>query len=266
MAGKGFTHLHLHTQYSLLDGAIPAERLFKRCKELQMDAVAITDHGNMFGAVDFYTKAKAAGVKPILGMEAYVAPDSRFDRQKGGDDEKAYAHLILLAENLTGYRNLLKLTSLGYIEGFYYKPRIDKQLLAELNEGLICTTACIAGEVPRLLCRHDVAGAERAVDAFLALFGPERFFLEIQQHDGNQEYAHVLPMMIDLAQRKGVGLVATNDVHFLNADDYEAHDALCCLVKFKGSDTFYNNHPQIKHLVLFPVIPFCPCGDVKSKK
>ncbi len=244
MAGKGFTHLHLHTQYSLLDGAIPAERLFKRCKELQMDAVAITDHGNMFGAVDFYTKAKAAGVKPILGMEAYVAPDSRFDRQKGGDDEKAYAHLILLAENLTGYRNLLKLTSLGYIEGFYYKPRIDKQLLAELNEGLICTTACIAGEVPRLLCRHDVAGAERAVDAFLALFGPERFFLEIQQHDGNQEYAHVLPMMIDLARRKGVGLAATNDVHFLNADDYEAHDALCCLnTGKKVADTNRNIYP-----------------------
>lgn len=249
MAGKGFTHLHLHTQYSLLDGAIPAERLFKRCKELGMDAAAITDHGNMFGAVDFYTKAKAAGIKPILGIEAYMAPDSRFDRQKGSDDEKAYHHLILLAENLAGYKNLLKLTSLGYIEGFYYKPRIDKPLLAELNEGLICTTACIAGEVPRLLFRHDVEGADRAVDAFLNIFGPERFFLEIQQHDNNQEYAHVRPMMIDLARRKGVGLVATNDVHFLNAEDYEAHDALCCISTGKKvSDTSRNIYPRSVYL------------------
>lgn len=249
MAGKGFAHLHVHTQYSLLDGAIPAGRLFARCKELGMDTVAVTDHGNMFGAVDFYVKARAASVKPIFGLEAYVAPDSRFDRQKGSDDEKAYHHLILLAENLAGYRNLLKLTSLGYIEGFYYKPRIDKALLAELNEGLICTTACIAGEVPRLLFRHDVEGAERAVDDFLKIFGPERFFLEIQQHDNNQEYAHVMPMMIDLAQRKGVGLAATNDVHFLNADDYEAHDALCCISTGKKvSDTNRNVYPRSVYL------------------
>jgi DNA polymerase-3 subunit alpha len=228
MAGKGFTHLHLHTQYSLLDGAVSAKRLFNRCKELGMDAVAITDHGNMFGAVDFYTKAQSAGIKPILGLEAYIAPESRFDKQGGGGVKENAFHLLLLAENLTGYRNLMKLSSLGYIEGFYYRPRIDKQLLADLNEGLICTTACIGGEVPTLLARHDVVGAERAVDEFLGIFGPERFFLEIQQHEGD-DTPHVRPMMIDLARRKGVGLVATNDVHFLNADDFEAHNALCCI-------------------------------------
>jgi DNA polymerase-3 subunit alpha len=228
MADKGFTHLHLHTQYSLLDGAIPAERLFKRCKELGMDSVAITDHGNMFGAVDFYMKAKSAEVKPILGMEAYIAPESRFEKQKGGGVKENAFHLLLLAENLKGYRNLMKLSSLGFIEGFYYRPRIDKELLTELNEGLICTTACIAGEVPAMLAKYDIEAAERAVDDFVKIFGPERFYLEIQQHEGD-EYPHVRPMMIDLARRKGVGLVATNDVHFLDADDFEAHNALCCI-------------------------------------
>ena len=228
MAAKGFTHLHVHTQYSLLDGAVAAGRLFKRCKELGMDTVAITDHGNMFGAVDFYTKAHAAHIKPILGLEGYIAPQSRFEKQKGGGVKENAFHILLLAENLTGYRNLMKLSSLGYIEGFYYRPRIDKELLAELNEGIICTTACIAGEVPTMLKRHDVAAAERAVDEYLRIFGPERFFLEIQQHEGDDS-PHVRPMMIDLAKRKGVGLVATNDVHFLNADDFEAHNALCCI-------------------------------------
>ena len=228
MAGKGFTHLHLHTQYSLLDGAISADRLFARCKELGMDAAAITDHGNMFGAVDFYIRALAAGIRPILGQEAYIAPGSRFEKQKGGGVKENAFHLILLAENLAGYRNLMKLSSLGFTEGFYYRPRIDKEVLAQLNEGLICTTACIGGEVPTLLSRGDVEGAERAVDDFLKIFGPERFFLEIQQHQGD-EHPMVRSMMIDLARRKGVGLVATNDVHFLNAADFEAHNALCCI-------------------------------------
>ena len=147
MPSKGFTHLHLHSQYSLLDGAITFDKLFKRCKKLDMDAVAVTDHGNMFGAVEFYTKAIAAHVKPILGIEAYVAPRSRFDRTKTSISDAAY-HLILLAENNLGYENLLKLASAGYLEGFYYRPRIDKEILAELNEGLICTTACLKGEIP----------------------------------------------------------------------------------------------------------------------
>ena len=163
MAGKGFTHLHLHTQYSLLDGAIPFGRLFERCKEYGMDSVAITDHGNMFGVVDFYTQARKAGIKPIIGIEAYIAPGSRFERQKGGGVKDNTFHLILLAENNTGYQNLLKLSSIGYTEGFYYRPRIDKEVLAQFHEGLICTTACIAGEVPVALRKQDRQTDQKAV-------------------------------------------------------------------------------------------------------
>lgn len=228
MSDKGFTHLHLHTQYSLLDGAIPAEKLFTRCRELGMDSVGVTDHGNMFGVIDFYTKALAAGIKPILGMEAYIAPNSRFERQKGGGVKENSYHLLLLAENLTGYKNLLKLSSTGFVEGFYYRPRIDKEILSELNEGLICTSACIAGEVPSALVRDDWGAARKAVTDYLSIFGDERFFLEIQQHD-DDEYPDLCAKMIDLAKQMGVGLVATNDVHFLNEDDHEAHDALCCI-------------------------------------
>ncbi|MHC4906481.1 MAG: DNA polymerase III subunit alpha, partial [Planctomycetota bacterium] len=228
MSGKGFTHLHLHTQYSLLDGAITAKKLFARCQELGMDSVAITDHGNMFGVVDFYTQAMEAGVKPILGMEAYIAPDSRFERQKGGGVKENTFHLLLLAENQKGYRNLLKLSSIGFTEGFYYRPRIDKQILAELNEGLICLTACVAGEVPSALVRNDWDAARKSVNDYLEIFGPERFFLEIQQHD-NDEHPDLMGKMIELAGEMGVGLVATNDVHFLNEDDFEAHNALCCI-------------------------------------
>ena len=228
MSGKGFTHLHLHTQYSLLDGAISAKKLFARCKELGMDSVAITDHGNLFGMVDFYTQAKAAGIKPILGIEAYIAPDSRFERQKGGGVKENASHLILLAENQTGYQNLLKLSTIGFTEGFYYRPRIDKQILTELSAGLICTTACIGGEIPSALIRNDWDAARKAVNDYLEIFGPERFFLEIQQHD-DDEHPELMGKMIELAGEMGVGLVATNDVHFLNEDDFEAHDALCCI-------------------------------------
>jgi DNA polymerase-3 subunit alpha len=228
MAGTGFTHLHLHTQYSLLDGAISAKKLFARCKELGMDSVAITDHGNMFGVVDFYMQAKEAGIKPILGMEAYIAPESRFEKQKGGGVKENAFHLILLAENLTGYRNLLKLSSIGFTEGFYYRPRIDKQILAELNEGIICASGCIAGEIPMALVRNDWDAARKAVQEYLDIFGPDRYFLEVQQHD-NDEYPDLIGKMIELAGEMKVRLVATNDAHFLNKDDYEAHDALTCI-------------------------------------
>jgi len=198
MASKGFVHLHLHTQYSLLDGAVAPGKLFSRCKELGMDSVAITDHGNMFGAIDFYTKARKAHIKPIIGIEAYIAPGSRFDKQKGGVKDNTF-HLLLLAENNTGYHNLLKLSSIGFTEGFYYRPRIDKELLAELSEGLICTSACIAGEVSAAVAAGDMSRARSAVESFLKIFG------------------------------QGVGMVVTNDVHFLDADDFEAHNALCCI-------------------------------------
>ncbi len=233
MSQKGFTHLHLHSQYSLLDGAIRFDKLLGRCKELGMDSVAVTDHGNMFGAVEFYTKAKAAHIKPIIGIEAYVAPASRFDRRKCAISDAAY-HLVLLAQNNTGYQNLLKLTSAGYLEGFYYRPRIDKQLLAELNEGLIATSACVKGEIASLLAAGDEKSAMQAVDSFVQIFGEDRFFIEIQKHLG--EKPDVREALIDLANKKGLGVVATNDVHFLNADDFEAHNCLCCISTGKTAD------------------------------
>jgi DNA polymerase-3 subunit alpha len=161
MSGNGFTHLHLHSQYSLLDGAISFDKLFARCRRLEMDSAALTDHGNLFGVIEFYTKAKTAGIKPVIGVEAYVAPTSRFERTKSSISDAAY-HLILLAENNTGYKNLLKLASAAYLEGFYYRPRIDKELLAELNEGLICTSGCFKGEVASRLAAGDEKGALEA--------------------------------------------------------------------------------------------------------
>jgi len=233
MANKGFTHLHLHSQYSLLDGAIAFDKLFKRCKKLDMDAVAVTDHGNMFGAVEFYTKAIAAHIRPVLGIEAYIAPGSRFDRTKTSISDAAY-HLILLAENNAGYHNLLKLASAGYLEGFYYRPRIDKEILAELHEGLICTTACLKGEIPAKLANGDEKAARLAIESFLKIFGPERFFIEIQNHEGDDP--NIRDGLIDLAKKMGLGLVATNDVHFLEEDDHEAHNCLCAISTGKRYD------------------------------
>jgi len=230
MSEKGFTHLHLHSQYSLLDGAIPLSRLFGRCKEYGMEAVALTDHGNMFGAVEFYTKAVKAGVKPIIGIEAYIAPNSRFEKSGGGGVKENAFHLILLAENLAGYRNLMKLSSIGYTEGFYYRPRIDKEVLAAHSEGIICTTACVAGEVPVALARGDAKGARLAAESYVDIFGADHFFIEVQQHESPDEtMPEVRQPLIELANEMGIGMIATNDVHFLDADDYEAHNALCCI-------------------------------------
>ena len=233
MSSKGFTHLHLHSQYSLLDGAIAFDKLLKRCKKLQMEAIAVTDHGNMFGAVEFYTKAVAANIKPILGIEAYIAPRSRFDRQKTSISDAAY-HLILLAENNTGYQNLLKLASAGFTEGFYYRPRIDKEILAEFNEGLIATSACLKGEVAAQLSKGDEKAAVAAVEDFLKIFGPERFFIEIQSHENDDP--GISQALIDIAKKMGLSLVATNDVHFLEEDDHEAHNCLCAISTGKTAD------------------------------
>jgi len=233
MSGKGFTHLHLHSQYSLLDGAISFDKLLKRCKELEMDTIAVTDHGNMFGAVEFYTKAKAAHIKPIIGIEAYAAPRSRFDRQKRSISDAAY-HLILLAENNAGYKNLLKLASAGFTEGFYYRPRIDKEILAELNEGLFATSACLKGEIPAQLANGDEKAATATAESYIKIFGPERFFIEIQKHEDDDE--NVRQALIDLAKKMGLPLLVTNDVHFLEEDDYEAHNCLCCISTGKNAD------------------------------
>ena len=211
-----FTHLHVHTQYSLLDGASKIDLLLARAKKLGMDSIAITDHGVMYGAVDFYQQAQKMNIKPIIGCEVYVT-QSRFDRsQRGG-----IYHLILLAENNTGYHNLMKLVSLSHLEGFYYKPRIDKDILRKYSEGLICLSACIAGEVPVKILQRDIDGAERAAQEYIEIFGKENYFFEIQDH-GLDEERVVNRELKRMAAKFGVGLVATNDLHYV-----EERSALC---------------------------------------
>ena len=227
----GFTHLHVHSQYSLLDGACRFGDLVKSAKAFGMDAVAVTDHGNMFGAMHFYKAAKAAGIKPILGLEAYISPTTRFDRSMGQIGTAAY-HMVLLAMDTTGWRNLVKLSSRAYLEGFYYKPRIDRDLLAEFGEGLICTTACLGGEVPQALLSGNADKARRIAGEYLDIFGSERFFIEIQKQ-GLAEQDRVNPLLVDLARELGVGIVGTNDVHFLRRDDRAAHEVLTCIATAK---------------------------------
>jgi len=246
-AASGFVHLHVHTEYSLLDGACRIKDLIAACRQHGMPAVAVTDHGNLFGAIEFYSAAIAAGIKPIIGCEVYIAPGDRRDRQTCGLGEASY-HLLLLAQNRTGWQNLIKLTTIGYLEGFYYKPRIDKEVLREFSEGLICTSTCLGGEIPQALCRGSVAAARAVAEEYLRIFGPERFYIELQDH-GLPEQRQINPELVDLARRLGVGIVATNDVHYLTAQDVEAHDVLCCIStrsrvkdekRFKfDSDQFY---------------------------
>ena len=225
MGDGAFVHLHVHTHYSLLDGACKVPELVKRAKALGMDSLAITDHGCMFGVIEFFNECKKEGIKPILGMEAYMAPGDR--RERSGTAGEAAYHLLLLCENLTGYKNLLKLSTLAYREGFYYKPRIDKETLKEFEEGLIATSACLGGEIPSAFIKRDKATAKRMAETYLEIFGPDRFFIEVQKHVPEQD--RVNPELADLANRLGCGLVATNDVHFLNREDHYAHDVLCCI-------------------------------------
>jgi DNA polymerase-3 subunit alpha len=226
-AAAPFVHLHLHTEYSLLDGACRVTDLVNRCKELGMPAVAVTDHGNLFGAIDFYSAATAAGVKPIIGCEVYMAPGDRRVRETPPGKESSY-HLLLLAQNLAGYRNLMRLTSAGYTEGFYRKPRIDKELLRECAEGLICTSTCLGGEIPQAFTHRDAAEAKRIAEQYLDIFGPDRFFIELQDH-GIPDQRTINPELNALAKRLGVAVIGTNDVHYLTHDDVEAHDVLCCI-------------------------------------
>src|SRR5687768_11616613 len=219
-----FVHLHVHTHYSLLDGACRCNDLVKRAKTLGMDAIAISDHGCMFGVIEFYNEAKKEGIKPIIGIEAYMAPGDRRDRQQV-NGESAF-HLLLLAQDLEGYKNLVRLSSIAYREGFYYKPRIDKEILREYSKGLIATSACLGGEVASALMKRDNKAAREAAETYASIFG-ERFFVEVQKHIKEQD--QVNPELVEVAQKLGVGLVATNDVHFLNAEDHFAHDVLCCI-------------------------------------
>lgn len=222
-----FTHLHVHTEYSLLDGLSKIKEITKRAAELGMDSLAITDHGVMYGVIDFYKAAKEAGIKPILGCEVYVAPGSRFDKEAGTGEDK-YNHLVLLAENNTGYQNLMKIVSRGFTEGFYYKPRVDKELLREFHEGIIATSACLAGEVQRYLARGMYEEAKRVALYYQDIFGKDNFFLELQDH-GIAEQHYVNPQLLRMSEETGIELICTNDVHYTYADDADAHDILLCI-------------------------------------
>lgn len=222
-----FTHLHLHTEYSLLDGSCKITELVLRAKELGMDSLAITDHGVMYGVIDFYKVCVMEGVKPILGCEVYVAPNSRFDREPGASDERYY-HLVLLAENNTGWQNLMKIVSIGFLEGFYYKPRIDYEILEKYSEGIIALSACLAGEVAVNLRRGFYAEAKDAALRFSRIFGRDNFFLELQDH-GMSEQQEVNQGLLRISNDTGIKLVATNDVHYTYAQDADSHDILLCI-------------------------------------
>ena len=218
-----FTHLHVHTQYSLLDGAARIPELVKKAKALGMDALAITDHGAMYGVIDFYKECQKQGIKPILGMEAYVAPRSLKDRE----GQREYAHLILLAKNQTGYQNLMRLSSIAFVEGFYYKPRIDYGVLEQYREGLICLSACLAGDIPQLLLQGRYEDAKALAARLQGIFGPD-FYIELQNH-GLPEQQRILPQLARLAQELSIETVATNDVHYVNREDAESQDVLLCI-------------------------------------
>ena len=217
-----FTHLHLHTQYSLLDGAIRLDHLFPKVLDRGMKSVAMTDHGNLFGALEFYQKAKAHGVKPIFGCETYVAPD-RLDKT-----ERRSNHLILLAKNEVGWKNLSYLNSMGYLEGFYYNPRIDKPLLRAHSEGLVGLSACLGGEVAQTIMRRGVEAAEVAAREYKDIFGKGNFFLEVQPN-GLEEQETVNGHLIEMSKKTGIPLVATNDCHYLDRWDARAHEVLMCV-------------------------------------
>ena len=222
-----FTHLHVHTEYSLLDGSNKIKECILRVKELGMDSVAITDHGVMFGVIDFYRAAKAEGIRPILGCEVYVAPNSRYDREIGNNDDRYY-HLVLLAENNMGYNNLMKIVSKGFTEGYYYKPRIDMEVLEQYHEGIIALSACLAGEVQKYLNRGFYEEGKKAALKYERVFGKGSFFLELQDH-GLPEQRRVNMELLRLSQDTGIELVATNDVHYTYAEDEKPHDILLCL-------------------------------------
>ena len=255
-----FTHLHVHTEYSLLDGSNKIKEYVSRVKELGQTSAAITDHGVMFGCIDFYKEALAQGIKPILGCEVYVSPGSRFDKVGSVSDDR-YFHLVLLAENDTGYANLVRIVSAGFTEGFYYKPRIDKELLEQYHEGLIALSACLAGEVPRHISAGDYHGAKQAALEYLRIFGEGNYFLELQDH-GIPEQKHVNQMLIRMHEETGIPLVCTNDIHYTYAEDVDAHDILLCIqtqkkvsdenrMRYEGGQYFVKSEDEMRRLFGF---------------
>ena len=221
-----FTHLHVHTEFSLLDGAARIGELLARTKELGMESLAITDHGAMFGVIDFYKEAKKQGIKPIIGCEVYTA--SRNMQDKDPERDKYQGHLILLAKNNEGYKNLIKIVSEGYTKGFYYKPRVDKELLSRYSEGIIALSACLEGNVQRKLLNKDFKGAKEEALSLLSIFGEGNFYLELQDQGLEDEYA-ILEDMKRISDETGIPFVATNDVHYVKKEDAEAHDILLCI-------------------------------------
>src|SRR5215471_10778277 len=214
MAHADFVHLHLHTEYSLLDGACRLDRLMERAHELKFPSIAITDHGVLYGAVDFYQAAREKGLKPIIGCEVYVAPGSRLDKKTASGGRDVYHHLVLLAKDEAGYKNLIRLVTAAHLDGYYYKPRIDKELLAARKEGLLALSGCLASEIPEAIQKDQLGKARDAIDWFKQTLGPENFYLELQNH-GIPEQAKVNRQLIAWAKEFGLKLVATNDVHYL---------------------------------------------------
>jgi DNA polymerase-3 subunit alpha len=251
MKHSDFVHLHVHTQYSLLDGMIRLEDLFKKAREYKMPAIAITDHGNMFGAIDFYQQAYKQGIKPIIGCELYIAPRSRFDKNYSiGETAR---HLVVLVKNMQGYKNLMKLTTAGYLEGFYYRPRVDKEILKECSEGLIASSACLHGEINDLILKGRMDEAKKAARSYQAIFDDENFFLELMEN-GIPEQNIANKALIEISKELSIPLVATNDCHYLNREHAEAHDVLLCIQTGKtiedndrmrlGTDQFYFRSPE----------------------
>ena len=219
-----FTHLHVHSHYSLLDGLPKIDQILDYVKELGMDSVAITDHGNIYGAVEFYKKAKEQGVKPIFGAEMYLAFE-KMTQERPNIDDKRY-HLVLLVKNEKGYKNLVKLITKAHLEGFYYRPRVDEELLARHSEGLICLSACLSGKIPKMILAKKIDQAERTALKYQEIFGRENFYLEIQHHPNSRDQKIVNKGLISLSKKLGIPLVATNDVHYLKPEDAEAQDIL----------------------------------------
>src|ERR1700712_5116102 len=267
--GDSFTHLHVHTEFSMLDGAARLDELVAKAASDGQPALGMTDHGNMYGVLDFYKECKDKGVKPIIGTEAYMAWDSRLERptrrgrvdDSGGDTEggkKLYYHLTLLAENDQGYRNMIQLSSLAFMEGYYYKPRMDWELLEQYHEGLIATTGCLGGHVLQSLLHGDHKGALDKAGRLQEIFGKDNLFVELQDH-GLQAQRDTNPQLVEIARKIGAPLIATNDSHYVHREDHAAHGALLCVqtgatlsdpkrFKFEGEEHYLKSAAEMRHL------------------
>lgn len=266
---KDFAHLHVHTEYSLLDGFSRVKKLVERAKELNMSSIAITDHGCMFGVIDFYKTAKKEGIKPIIGCEVYTA--ARSLRDKDPNYDKGQGHLVLLAKNMDGYKNLIKMVSTSYVEGFYYKPRVDMEELKQYSDGIIALSACLAGDVSQALMDRNYEKAKKLALEYRDIFGEENFYLEIQDHN-LPEQREVNSGLVKLSKETGIPLVATNDIHYVNKEDSKIHDVLMCIQMGKtvndpnrmrfGSDEFYlKSREEMEEL--FPYAPEAIDNTVK---